>query len=489
MGEDTQFLTIVVVGASGHLARTKILPALFALYCQGYLPERFRIVGFARTDLSDDDFRETVGQNLTCRYTPGESCAERMQEFLGRCEYISARYDSAERFRDVQHDDGGVPREQDGNLLFYLAIPPAIFPLAARAIGEAGLARRGQAEPWTRLVIEKPFGHDRPSSDALSHEIGDVFEEDQIYRIDHYLGKEVIQNLLVLRFANLVFEPIWNRHYIQSVQITWKENLSIEGRGGYFDSAGIIRDVMQNHLVQILALIAMEPPPRLDATHIRNAKVNALICVPPASLDTAVLGQYTGTNGHGMSILGYREDPSVPDESVCPTYAAIALRVDNSRWDGVPFLMRAGKGLDGRMTEIRIRFHEIPGRMFKSDEEHLKANELVIRVQPDAAIYFTIMNKVPGVGMELETRELDLQYASAFSQLIPDAYEDLLLDVFRGEKSLFIREDELAAAWDIFTPLLHEIDDAIIHPDPYTFGSMGPDRANALAAAHHVAWC
>ena len=337
--------------------------------------------------------------------------------------------------------------------------------------------------------IEKPFGHDRRSSDALSRDIATVFEEDQIYRIDHYLGKEVIQNLLVLRFANLVFEPIWNRHYIHSVQITWKENLSIEGRGGYFDSAGIIRDVMQNHLVQILALIAMESPSRLDATHIRNAKVNALICVPPPSLETAVLGQYTGKNGNGDTVAGYREDPSVPDHSVSPTYAAIALRVENSRWDGVPFLMRAGKGLDGKMTEIRIRFHEIPGRMFKSGEKHLKANELVIRIQPDAAIYFTIMNKVPGVGMELETRDLDLQYASAFSQQIPDAYEDLLLDVLRGEKSLFIREDELAAAWDIFTPLLHEIDKSILKPDPYMFGSMGPERADSLAAEHNVKWC
>jgi glucose-6-phosphate 1-dehydrogenase len=488
MGESTQNLTIVVVGASGHLARTKILPALFALYCQGYLPEHFRIIGFARTNLSDDAFRETVGLNLTCRYTPGESCAERMQEFLSRCEYIAGKYDSAERFQEIERAVGRVPPAEDANLLFYLAIPPAVFPVAARAIGEAGLARRGQVEPWTRLVIEKPFGHDRPSSNKLSHEIGAVFGEDQIYRIDHYLGKEVIQNLLVLRFANLVFEPIWNRHYIQSVQITWKENLSIEGRGGYFDSSGIIRDVMQNHLVQILALVAMEPPPRLDATHIRNAKVNALICVPPPSLETAVLGQYTGTNGDGMTIPGYREDPSVPDDSVSPTYAAVALHVENSRWDGVPFLMRAGKGLDGRMTEIRIRFHEIPGRMFKSGEAHLKANELVIRVQPDAAIYFTIMNKVPGVGMELETRDLDLQYASAFSQLIPDAYEDLLLDVFTGEKSLFIREDELAAAWDIFTPLLHEIDDTITNPDPYTFGTVGPDRANSLAAAHNVTW-
>jgi glucose-6-phosphate 1-dehydrogenase len=335
-------------------------------------------------------------------------------------------------------------------------------------------------------VIEKPFGHDRESSDALTAAMARVFEEEQIYRIDHYLGKEVIQNLLVLRFANLIFEPIWNRNYIRNVQITWKENLTIEGRGGYFDGSGIIRDVMQNHLLQILSLVAMEPPPRLDATHIRNSKVNTLLCVPPPDIADVVLGQYTGTTRNGLTVPGYREDPSVPSDSRTATYAATALQVLNARWDGVPFLVRAGKGLDGRMTEIRIQFREIPGRMFASSMP--SPNALVIRVQPDEAIYFRIVSKVPGLDLLLEPRDLDLQYKTAFTQLIPDAYEDLLLDVIRGEKSLFIREDELAAAWDVFTPVLHRIEREGAEPHAYEFGTTGPRAARDLVARYGVNW-
>ncbi|MCE9613146.1 MAG: glucose-6-phosphate dehydrogenase [Lentisphaerae bacterium] len=479
-------LSIIVVGASGHLARTKVLPALFALFCQGFLPRHFRILGYARTPLSDDDFRRTVEENLTCRYTPQESCAERMGEFLARCTYRGGQYDSAADLRALGPALAEAHDGQPDNRVLYLAVPPHVFLPVARALGDAGLAQAPTPDTWCRVVIEKPFGRDRESSTLLTRDMETVFSEEQIYRIDHYLGKEVIQNLLVLRFANAMFEPIWNRHYIQSVQITWKENVGIEGRGGYFDETGIIRDVMQNHLLQILSLVAMEPPPRLDATHIRNAKVNALMCVPPLTPDNLVLGQYVATNRGGLSIPGYRDDPSVAPDSRTATYAAAALHVVNARWDGVPFLLRSGKGLDGRLSEIRIQFRPVPGRMYVLPNG--APNELVIRIQPDEAINFRIWSKVPGLETQLELRDLDLQYKTAFSQLIPDAYEDLLLDVLRGEKSLFIRGDELAAAWDIVTPVLHDIDQNQREPTTYEFGTRGPASADELAARYGVLW-
>jgi glucose-6-phosphate 1-dehydrogenase len=474
-------LSVVVVGASGDLATRKIYPALFALYCQGFLPDAFRIVGFARSRLDNAAFRQRIAARLTCRYAPGESCAGRMDAFLARCTYVSGRYDARESFLDLYQELAREPHVETENRLYYLAIPPAIFADVARAIGGAGLVDCDGAGSWTRVVVEKPFGRDAVSSAALTRELGQVFTEDQTYRIDHYLGKEVIQNLLVLRFANLVFEPVWNRQHIRHVAITWEENIGVEGRGGYFDSYGIIRDVMQNHLLQILALTAMEPPGRFDGKHVRDEKVQVLRNIPALELDNLVVGQYTGVERDGVRIAGYTEDDTVPEGSRTPTFAAAMLHVRNRRWDGVPFLLRAGKGLGGRMTEIRIRFQDVPGGMFQQPGGPPEPNELVIRVQPDEAINLRIVNKVPGVGMALGVGNLDLQYKSSFTELIPDAYEDLLLDVMQGEKSLFIRRDELEAAWDIFTPALHALDEQAAQPEPYAFGSNGPAAASALA--------
>jgi len=330
------------------------------------------------------------------------------------------------------------------------------------------------------VVIEKPFGRDRASSDELTHALSQVFQEDQIYRIDHYLGKEVIQNLLVLRFANIVFEPLWNRDFLQSIHIVWKENIGLEGRGGYFDQYGIIRDVMQNHLLQILALVAMEPPARLDPASIAAEKVRVLQNVPSLRMDDLVIGQYCGAERNGQKFPAYVDDPSVPDDSTTPTFAAARLSVKVPRWDGVPFFISAGKGLDARMTEIRIRFRELPRSMFCDMDRCPEANELVIRVQPDEAIRFALTNKVPGMDMVLKTGSLDLQYQQAFSELIPDAYENLLLDVVRGDRSLFIQKHELEAAWDIFTPVLHEMEERGVVPEPYEFGADGQHAASRL---------
>ncbi|MBT3381045.1 MAG: glucose-6-phosphate dehydrogenase [Lentisphaerae bacterium] len=483
MATASENLTIVVVGASGDLARKKVIPALFGLYCQGFLPTKFRIFGFARTAMTSEEFRARAVENLTCRYVPGESCAQKMDEFLARCFYVQGPYASRDSFLDLfqamQAEEGDEPADR----LFYLAIPPSVFLDVSRAIGDAGLVQCGDRRPWSRVVVEKPFGRDRASSDALVAQLGHVFTEGQTYRIDHYLGKEVIQNLLVLRFANLIFEPIWNREHVQSVQISWQEDIGTAGRGGYFDSYGIIRDVVQNHLLQIVALTAMEPPQSLNAQHIRDAKVAVLRSVPPVSRDQIVVGQYARTVRDGFDLPGYRDDSGVEDDSITPTFAQVLLHVRNPRWEGIPFLLHAGKAMDEKKTEVRIRFKNVPGNMFCSEGTCPAPNELVICIQPDEGIQLRVANKVPGLGMTLEQQSLDLNYHAAFNRVIPQAYEALLLDALRGDKGLFVRDDELSAAWDIFTPILKELESHRAIPEPYAIGSTGPDAAQRLRRA------
>jgi len=376
----------------------------------------------------------------------------------------------------MKAEEGDIPADR----LFYLAIPPSIFLDVSRTIGDAGLVQCGDSGPFSRVVVEKPFGRDRASSDELVEKLGQVFTESQTYRIDHYLGKEVIQNLLVLRFANLIFEPMWNRDYVHSVEIAWQEDVGTAGRGGYFDSYGIIRDVVQNHLLQILALTAMERPRSLNAQHIRDAKVAVLRSVPPVSRDLMVVGQYQQTMRDGFQLPGYRDDQDVPDDSITSTFAQVLLHVRNPRWDGVPFLLHAGKAMDQTKTEVRIRFKSVPGSMFCQEGVCPAPNELVIRVQPDEGIHFRIASKVPGLKMALAQQSLDLHYHAAFSGVIPQAYESLLLDALRGDKGLFVRDDELAAAWDIFTPVLHELESQHVVPEPYAIGSRGPEAAQRL---------
>ncbi len=476
---DSKTLGIVVVGASGDLAQTKIIPALFALYCQNYLPEKFYIYGLARTEMDHETFRKKVMENLTCRYVPGESCDDRIKEFLERCYYSQGQYSSSDSFMDLFQ----VMREVEGNgpvnRIFYMAIPPSVFQAVALALGNSGLVSCDDSQGWSRIVVEKPFGLDRASSDQLIEAIQAVFTEEMTYRIDHYLGKEIIQNLMVLRFANLIFEPLWNKSYIESVSIKWAEPIGVGQRGGYFDGFGIIRDVMQNHLLQILALLAMERPTEYSAVAIRNAKVALLKSVSPLTLDRLVIGQY------GASLSGtqqpYVAAANVSPDSLTPTYAAAVLQIRNPRWEGVPFLIEAGKALDQKINEVRIRFREVPAGLFENTTVALYSNELVMRIQPDEAIVLKIMNKKPGLDLDLVSTELNLRYQAVFSTLIPDAYECLLLDVIQGDRSLFIRADELDAAWDVFTPALHQLDEKGIAPEIYPYGSSGPQAGAALA--------
>ena len=470
---------IIVLGASGDLATRKIFPALFSLYCKGCLPAQFKVIGFSRTPFTDDEFRRRITGNLTCRYAPGESCSGKMDAFLTQCSYASGDYSSLEAFNALRASMDKIAADAgwtgDRGRLFYMALPPDVFMTAARSMKAAGLITEAGQGGWTRVVVEKPFGRDSESSHLLASDMAETIGEERVYRIDHYLGKEVIQNLLAIRFANLVFEPVWNRDHVAEVKIRWKEKIGVEGRGGYFDNYGIIRDVVQNHLLQMLALTAMEQPVGLDAESIKQEKVKVLRGIEPLAIDDVIVGQYAeGVGPDGKTHSAYLKEKGVPPDSITPTYFRGAFKLRNRRWDGVPFLIEAGKALNEQITEIRIVFKSIPGDIFRGTPDRLIHNEVVIRVQPQESILLLINNKRPGEGLSLVKTHLDLVYAEAFKEAIPDAYESLILDVFRGDKSLFISHEELAAAWDIFTPLLKELEAFRSQPDQYEFGGEGP---------------
>lgn len=463
---------IVIFGASGDLARRKVIPALFALHCQGLLPSPWRVVGYGRSPLSTASFREDLAGSLTCRYTPHHECGARMTEFLERCFYFSGDYGRSEDLLGLRRFLAELDKGEKPRLLFYLAVPPSVFTPLIEGLGKAGLAHEAGPEHWPRVVMEKPFGSDRESADALQGHLQRVFQEEQIYRIDHYLGKEVIQNLLVLRFANSLFEPIWNRLYVEKVDICYSDDQDLARRGQYFDAYGIIRDVMQNHLVQIMALVAMEGP--IDWRHyVRNEKMKVLRCVEAARPEDVQIGQYSrGKDRDGREHRAYVEEDGVAPDSLTPTWASVRLNIRNSRWDGVPFVLTAGKGQARSRTQIRMKMRPVPANIFSPMfAGGLAANELVIDVQPEEAIYLRIINKAPGLDFKLVKSELNLRYAEAFAGEIPEAYERLLLDVLGGDRGMFMSHDELAAAWDIFTPVLKGLIAEGRRPLLYPFGS------------------
>lgn len=433
------------------------------------LPERFQVVGFARSHMSDADFRDVVAATLTCRYEPEPSqCDIKVGQFLKRCHYHTGQYTAADDFRAL----GRRLESLNGpyaSMLMYMAIPPSVFLETARSIRQAGLADEETRE-WSRVVIEKPFGRDSASSAELTGALSEIFSENQTYRIDHYLGKEVIQNLLILRFGNRIFEPIWNRDHIESISISFSEKIGVEGRAGYFDRFGIIRDVVQNHLLQTMALTAMEQPIRLNAQEIAEEKNKLLRATAPMDLEETVTGQYEG----------YLEDEGVPEDSVTETYVATRLHVNTPRWYGVPFYVSAGKALDTQKTELIIRFKELPYSLFPG----VVSNCLRIRVQPNEAIEMVVNNKVPGMTLESSTVRLNMLYHEQFDAELPEAYERLLLDVLRGDRSLFIQKEELAAAWNVVTPALQRIEAKRIKPQPYPYGSAGPGFPG-LQEGHH----
>ncbi|XRB16007.1 glucose-6-phosphate dehydrogenase [Pseudoscourfieldia marina] len=488
-GKSESTLSIVVVGASGDLAKKKIFPALFALYYKGYFPETFTIYGFARTSMDDEEFRDLISMTLLCRIDEAENCGPKMDTFLDRCHYFSGQYDSVQSFTQLgaELDAQEAMLSSTANRIFYLSVPPNIFTNCAQGVSNGASSKTG----WSRVIVEKPFGRDTESSRKLSNELMECLTEDQIYRIDHYLAKELVDNLTVLRFSNLIFEPLWNRNHIRNVQIIFSEDFGTEGRGGYFDNYGIIRDIMQNHLLQVLAILCMEPPVSLDAEHIRDEKVKVLQSMKPITMDDTVIGQYK--KDRTGKLPSYLDDDTVPKGSLCPTFAAVALHIKNARWDGVPFLMKAGKALEKREAQIRVQFRHVPGNLYQSklgtDLEGV-TNELVIRIQPDEAMYLRLNNKVPGLGMRIDRTKLDLSYHQEYGEesMSAGAYERLILDVMQGDKRMFIRSDELDAAWELFTPLLHHLDEAKAQPELYPYGSRGPIGAHYLASKYGVRW-
>ncbi len=470
-------LAVLVLGASGDLAKKKTFPSLFQLYCGGYLPENTMIFGYARSSMSDQDFHKSIVRGL-------KGQPDAVDDFLKHCHYRSGQYDDVNRLKSVAEEMAAFESKSGKrgcNRLFYFAVPPDVFAPAASAIKRAAMVDRG----WNRLIVEKPFGRDYESSEELSRKLTSSFTEEQIYRIDHYLGKEMVQNLLLMRFSNRIFEPLWNSQSVKMVTITFKEDIGTEGRGGYFDHYGIIRDVMQNHLLQVLSLVAMEPPVRAAgegyADFVRDEKVKVLNCVPPIKVSDVVLGQYVGNPEQDAP--GYLDDDTVPKDSITPTFATAVLWICNSRWDGVPFVLKAGKALNERKAEIRVTFKHPAGVGQMFEGRKLGRNELVMRLQPDEAIYMKLNVKKPGLSTEAALTELDLTYKDRYDNpALPDAYTRLILDTLRGQQATFVRSDELRAAWKIFTPLLHQIEREKIKPIPYKFGSRGPAESDELIA-------
>lgn len=452
---------IVIFGASGDLAKRKTYPALFGLFRQGYLGDRFAVIGYARTDMALDEFHDRLRPFLQKFDVDG------IDDFLEHCQYIHGAYD----------DDGDYRVKLKGALtdaaltIFYMALPPSIFLPVARMI------RQWLYMPGNRLVIEKPFGRDSATSQELSDALRPLFSESEMFRIDHYLGKEMVKSLMVLRFANTFFDAIWNRNYIANVQVIFKESLGVEGRGGYYDEFGVIRDVLQNHMLQMLSIVAMERPASLDPEHIRDAKVQVLRRIKSLQRPDVLIGQYSRSLDGQMP--GYTQDETVPSNSLTPTYAMAVCHIDNDRWRGVPFILRTGKGLDEQKSEIRIQFHDPPHLFTANDGSPLSRNELVMRVQPNEAVFIKLVTKKPGLEMQPLLTDLDLSYACRFEGFrIPDAYEALILDVLQGEQQNFVRSDELAEAWRIVTPVLHSIEANHEPPILYPAGSRGPKEAD-----------
>ncbi|KPI93928.1 PREDICTED: glucose-6-phosphate 1-dehydrogenase [Papilio xuthus] len=464
--------TFILLGASGDLAKKKIYPTIWYLYRDNLLPKSTKFVGYARTKQTIEDVREKCKKYMKVRQ--GEE--EKFEAFWDANTYVSGSYDKRVDYEFLNQHINKFEKGPVANRIFYLAVPPTVFEEVTVNIRNACHAIKG----FTRVIIEKPFGRDDVSSEKLSNHLTGLFKEEQIYRIDHYLGKEMVQNLMTIRFANQIFNPSWNRENIASVLISFKEPFGTEGRGGYFDNFGIVRDVMQNHLLQILSLVAMEKPVTMHPNDIRDEKVKVLRHIPPIKLSDILIGQYVGNpNGQGDEKLGYLDDPTVPKDSVTPTYALAVMWINNTRWQGVPFILRCGKALNERKAEVRVQYKDVPGDIFG----HTKRNELVIRVQPGEALYLKLMCKSPGMKFDLTETELDLTYSLRYRGAdVPDAYERLILDVFTGTQMHFVRNDELKEAWRIFTPVLKDLEEHHIKPVPYVYGSRGPSEADAKLA-------
>ncbi|XP_028791494.1 inactive glucose-6-phosphate 1-dehydrogenase 4, chloroplastic [Neltuma alba] len=474
----TPSLCIAVIGATGELARGKIFPALFALYYSGFLPENVAIFGYSRKNMTDEDLQSIIASTLTCRVDHQENCGDKMDAFLSRTYYINGGYDNKHGMSKLNYHMTQIEGGNKSNRIFYLSVPQEALLDVASCLASCAQTQKG----WNRVIIEKPFGFDALSSHRLTQSLLSKFQEKQLYRIDHLLGRNLIENLTVLRFSNLVFEPLWSRAYIHNVQVILSEDLATQP-GRYFGNYGIIRDIIHSHVLQTIALLAMEPPVSLDGEDIRNEKVKVLRSIRELEPKDVILGQYKASKENHVDVSLNR---------LTPTYFAAALYIDNARWDGVPFLVKTGLGLIKHQMEIRIRFRHVPGNIYHGCVGHnieRATNELILRDVPDEAILIKVNNKIPGLGLKLDSSELNLLYKDKYKSMeVPDRYEHLLLDVIDGDNHVFMRSDEVEAAWNILSKILNEIDKENMSVELYEVGGRGPVGAYYLWANHGVPW-
>ena len=481
---------LVMFGVTGDLARKKLMPAIYDLANRGLLPPGFSFVGFARRDWEDEDFAQLTYRAVKeYARTPFRDAV--WQQLSEGVRFVSGSFDDDAAFDLLASCVMRLDEERGtgGNYAFYLSIPPGQFPTVVQQLKRSGLSDPS-AGGWRRVVIEKPFGHDLASARELNDILEEVFPPDAVFRIDHYLGKETVQNILALRFANEMYEPIWNRGYVDHVQITMAEDIGIGGRAGYYDGIGAARDVIQNHLLQLLALVAMEEPVAFDADSLRMEKEKVLSAVrlPADIAEGTARGQYSAGWQGGRQVHGFLEEDGIPPDSRTETYAALRLGVDTRRWAGVPFYLRAGKRLPRRMTEIALIFQRAPHLPFSAtDTEELGQNALVIRIQPDEGITVRFGSKVPGTAMEVRDVNMDFAYGESFTESSPEAYERLLLDVLIGDPPLFPRQAEVELGWRILDPV-EDFWASRTKPDQYPAGTAGPPSADALMARDNRAW-
>jgi len=496
--------TMVIFGALGDLSRRKLFPAIYQLMQENLVNPQFAVLGVGRDEtMTDDGFRDHIKKALAESDEVRRVDESLWQELCSRMYFVTADLTNTDDYAKIGKRLAEIEMQQqkdDRNRLFYLAVPPSVFESIVRDLSSSGLAPRTRTaddRPWYRIVVEKPFGRSLDSAIRLNDLLLGLFAEHQTYRIDHYLGKETVQNVLVLRFANSIFEPLWNRQWINHVQITAAETVGVEDRGKYYEEAGVVRDMFQNHLLQLLSLTAMEPPPTMTANAVRDEKVKVLKSIRWLSPDTipnnAVRAQYTAGSTGGKQVPGYTEEPAVAPDSIVPTFAAVRLFVDNWRWNGVPFYLRSGKRLKRRVSEIAVQFRTPPHLMFGQSD--LRPNTLVMRVQPNEGVSLNFEVKVPGAAVALTSAieiapvDMTFDYAEAFGEVAAPAYETLLLDVMIGEATLFTRSDEVEAAWRVVDPLIQYWETH--HPKrmpTYAAGSWGPREADELLEKDGVEW-
>lgn len=486
-------LTLVIFGASGDLTHRKLIPALYALYEQGMMPDRFNVIGIGRAEMSSEDFQSKQLQGIKDFSESYHYHEAKAVEFCQNLSYFRMNVYDPEDYTLLKKElEAKAPSSKKShNIVFYMSLLPSAFGPIASNLGNAGLNKSTCG--FRRLVVEKPFGYDLNSARILNQVLHESFSEEQIYRIDHYLGKETVQNFLVMRFSNGVFEPLWNRNYISHVEITSAESLGLEGRGSYYEGAGALRDMLQNHLLQMVGFVAMEPPSSMDANSIRNETLKVLQSLKPISKENVakqvVRGQYVHSKVRNEVLPGYREEEGVDPSSRTETYVAVKFFIDNWRWGGVPFYIRSGKRLPTRVTEVVIHFKPTPHVLFNTNESCQNCNQLIVRIQPDEGIMLKFGMKQPGSGFKVKPVNMDFHYSDLSNQHLPSAYERLLLDAMNGDSTLFARADAVEAAWKFVAPIQEVWASEASGPmHGYPCGTWGPEQADDLMAEHQKGW-